>query len=213
MPTILRSFAVLLALNLALCSVPAVADTPPAKKSPPAKKKSTSKSKPPAKTGTFEGMVVQVTGGGKKGSVAIKHSNGSITTFQITDKTRIEGLGVHSLNGVKKGQLVHVDHANKNAVKFQVLKHAERTPNLAGKAVFKGKVTKIVRDEFGDNGQIWVQDAKGVVKEFKAANETTVAAKKKDGKQVLHTLQGIAKGQNVHVRHAGVNATHIEIIE
>jgi hypothetical protein len=43
--------------------------------------------------------------------------------------------------------------------------------------------------------------------------ETTVAAKKKDGKQVLHTLQGVAKGQTVHVRHAGVNARHIEIIE
>jgi hypothetical protein len=210
MSVTLRSFAVALAFILVWHAVPAVADTPPKK---PAANNKKAKDKKPVKTEVFDGMVVKVTGSGKKGSVAIKHANGSITTFQITDKTHFTGLGVKDLQGVKKGQLVKVDHASKNAMKFLVVKPAERTPNLTGKAVFKGTVTKIVRDQYGDNGEVWVQDAKGEIKQFKAANETTVAAKQKDGKQVTHSLQGIAKGQTVHVRHSGVNATHIEIIQ
>jgi hypothetical protein len=65
-------------------------------------------------------------------------------------------------------------------------------------------------DQYGDNGQIWVRNAKGVTRQFKAANETTVTVIRKDGKKFPHTLQGIVAGQSVHVRHTGSNVTRID---
>jgi hypothetical protein len=204
----------LLSVTLALCLVPALAladkKSEDKKKAEAAKKNAAKKAKP--KTGTFAGMVVRVEGSHEKGSIVIKHANGTGKGFEVSGKTAISGLGVSALHHVRKGQLVTLHFADKKATKIEVTKKAEKTVNLSTKAKFSGTVEKVVSDQFGDNGQVWVKDAKGKTREFQVGNETLIDYHQ-DGKTIIHTLQGVAKGQQVHVGYNGKHAVHIHVIK
>ncbi len=164
---------------------------------------------PKPKLTKFVGMVDSIPGG-NEGKFTVKHANGTIKTFPLTGSTKVVGLAT-SVKGVAKGQIVHVHSRGKETVKIDVVKKAEPTKKLVGKDHFRGVVTAVKTDSYGDNGTVWVKNYKGVTKRFRASNATSVDAKK--GKQtIVHSLQGLQKGQNVHVLSAGADAVEIHII-
>src|SRR5262245_2262990 len=72
-------------------------------------KKSDAKKAPPRpKEADFYGMVVRVEGSGNTRHIIIKHANGTGLGFDVDGKTKIEGQGVSSMKGLKKGQIVKV---------------------------------------------------------------------------------------------------------
>src|SRR5262249_28804959 len=143
--------------------------------------------------------------------IIIKHANGSGLGFDVDGKTKIEGHGVSSMKGLKKGQIVKVHHAGKHATRIAVDKQAPVTKPIVGKDRFSGTVTKLKTDEYGDTGHVWVKDSKGVTKEFHVSNATTIDYKR-GGQVIVHTLQGIHAGHVVNVLSKGKEAAHIDAV-
>ncbi len=106
----LRSISIVLALVLLVNASPA--DAPKAKP------------KPKPKSHTFHGMIVLINGTGGSATIDIKHQDGVIKTFTFDGKTKIGGLNITSMQGLKKGQMVKVQHIGKHADKVDVEKHA-----------------------------------------------------------------------------------------
>ena len=197
MHSIVRSLAIAIALSL-------LAGVAHADKAKP-------KAKPKTKSSTFHGMVVLINGTGATATVDIKHENGSIRTFAVDGKTKIAGQGVTGLQGLRKGQIVKVNHTGPHAGKIDVEKKAPAGPKLTGaQTTFHGKVTHAVADQYGDNGNLTVKDAKGVTKKFDVHNQTGIDYKW-DGKTITHTLQGIHPGLTVTVKSVGNDAVHIDV--
>jgi len=163
------------------------------------------------KPGIFHGMVVFVTNNAGTGSVVIKHSNGAGRGYIVDGKTKIAGLGVNALQKVQKGQIVTVTHFGKHATGINVETAAAPNPKLSGPtATMQGTVTKVVADQYGDNGKLSVMDPTGAVKTFDVHNETNIDYKQ-DGKTIIHTLQGVRKGMTVTVKSVGKDAVHIDV--
>jgi hypothetical protein len=185
------------------------------------KAKSTNKTtKTTEKVETFTGMLTRVHGTHANGGILIKHANGTGKGFAVNSKTAIGGLGINAFHALKKGQVVNVSYVSKKEGKktilqlksMEIVQQAEKTVTHPVKAHFHGKVEKVVSDEFGDNGKIWVKDGKGVTKEFNVSNDTIIDYKKGD-QTIAHTLQGVAKGQHVRVGHDGHHAVHVHVMK
>jgi hypothetical protein len=188
------------------------------------KTKNTNKTtKAPEKVETFTGMLTRVHGTHANGGILIKHANGTGKGFAVNSQTAISGLGINAFNGVKKGQVVNVAFVSKKQGKktvlhvksMEIVQQAEKTVNHPVKAHFHGTVEKVVSDEFGDNGKLWVKDKKGVTKEFQVSNDTIIEYLLVDqgNKPIAHTLQGVAKGQHVRVGHDGHHAVNVHVIK
>lgn len=188
------------------------------------------------KHSTFHGMIMTTSSDGGKNTLIIKHANGGWQYLSVDRKTQITGLGIKSFDKVKKGQIVtahfsgkpssieHPSSKHLHATKLEISKQAEKTPELVGKKEsHHGTVVKIESDQYGDNGRIWIKDAKGKTREFNVHNETiidseSIRAAKKGGTPSPVNLQSVQKMKDeknllkVKIAAFGKEAVHIDMI-
>ena len=160
---------------------------------------------------TFHGMVVKVLTDSKQ--VFVKHANGTIKDFKLTDATKIVGKGQAANTQVLlKGQVVDVLSSQGKALTFDVLQPPDGpTLEKATGPAFVGVVDHVKRDQFGDNGSLTVTASDGTKKEFLVHNATNIDYK--EGKRTdIHTLQGVTAGQTVSILSTGNDAVQIDVI-
>jgi hypothetical protein len=168
----------------------------------------------PAKKERFNGMIARH----NATTIEVKHANGTGEGFVITGARTVgKGKGAGQTQ-FRKGQLVDVFFVKEKGGKRKALEVVITAPpngpdfEKAKGPPFVGVATKVVSDKYGDTGKLWVKGDRDKVVEFRVTNATYIYYKE-GNKLIDHTLQAVAKGQQVHVRHHKHDAVRVDVIK